>query len=334
MSTTTRFRKSFGAVRKLDLWLTEYKGTLPQLSKVQRLEELKLGVIDVRDALRRLASAPKLRALELCPMDEDIFGKRYELAAEIGGLRRLEHFEMEVNPPIRLPASIGKLKKLRSLQLGNRFDKLPNEIGGLASLEELELNNYDPIKLPPVIGKLKKLRVLTVRCVTRDGLPSTIGGLAALEELSIWAPHNSTLPASIGNLKRLRRLRVWTRALPASIVNCSALEELEWNSIPALNAKVLALLARLPALRVLRFSCDAKVDFAALGRALAGLKLEVLKCGIGFADKVGPDFAKLTNLRRLECNKSGAKDIKPFLPPGRWRKTIKRHDATYERTSP
>ena len=64
-------------------------------------------------------------------------------------------------PVQELPESIGELKQLRVLNVGNNLlTALPASLGSLGTLEELVMNSNQLECLPSFIGRLSHLRVL------------------------------------------------------------------------------------------------------------------------------------------------------------------------------
>ncbi len=62
-----------------------------------------------------------------------------------------------------LPAEVGRLQKLKSLNISNnKMTGLPAEIGQLLSLEELNVSNNQLTGLPYELGNLKNLKTFTI----------------------------------------------------------------------------------------------------------------------------------------------------------------------------
>ena len=129
----------------------------------------------------------------------------------------------------KIPASIGELKRLKSLILSDDnlaiLEPIPPEIGNLESLETLRICGVNiPGPIPPEIGNLRNLREL-----------SLMSGLSTLNRSG--QPYNpepllnkSVIPESLGNLVNLEKLRLdWLVEgdLPQDLGNLSKLEELE-----------------------------------------------------------------------------------------------------------
>jgi Leucine-rich repeat (LRR) protein len=94
-----------------------------------------------------------------------------EIPAEIQSLTNLEILELRVNSIQTVPIEIGKLKKLKALDLTDN-PGLSNidHVVQLAELQELYLYGCSLIKLPDNIGQLKKLKHLAL---TGNNIDST-----------------------------------------------------------------------------------------------------------------------------------------------------------------
>ncbi|CAL4905517.1 unnamed protein product [Urochloa decumbens] len=157
-----------------------------------------------------------------------------------------------------LPESIGKLKKLRTLELKDAWNvrSLPQSIGDCDNLHSLYLDNCGIEDMPNSIGKLGHLRVLSiVSCTNLHQLPESFGKLCNLRTITIcncWhlrhLPHCITLlsqlefldlgycfylvelPEGIGNLKNLKVLNlkkcITLCGLPAGCGNLTRLHKL------------------------------------------------------------------------------------------------------------
>jgi Leucine-rich repeat (LRR) protein/adenylate kinase family enzyme len=117
---------------------------------------------------------------------------------------------------LELPGSIGKLKRLRTLNLSLCFKlkSLPDSIGDCQMLSTLDLNGCNEFEyLPSSIGKNKRLRVLRLvsftffwQCCMVE-LPEGIGNLTKLKELDL--DDFKRLPPGIGQLTQLEKLNVF-----------------------------------------------------------------------------------------------------------------------------
>lgn len=129
-----------------------------------------------------------------------------------------------------LPESIGSLKSLKELYLGdNLLTSLPESIGSLTSLKMLDLEDNELSSLPESFGSLTLLKELWLNDNQFASLPESIGLLKSLEILWLNNNHLSSLPESIGSLILLKELYLNSNnlsSLPESIVFLTSLEEL------------------------------------------------------------------------------------------------------------
>ena len=115
-----------------------------------------------------------------------------------------------------IPRSIGRLKKLRRLLLGNNnnlIGSIPREICFLRELRHLDLHNCNGLsgEVPQNIGdNLIKLNCLSFHnCHLLKGqLPASFGNLVELEELDLYNCYGLTggVPDSFSRLAKLSRL--------------------------------------------------------------------------------------------------------------------------------
>jgi len=173
--------KGFGAglaklakLRRLTLWGTQVK----QLAGLPPgLEELTVHDGKVRELPGGIAGHPALRELRVwCRWTLSTLGP------ELGELRTLEKLSLYAPEIDELPATIGKLTKLRSLYLDcDDLKAIPDELCDCTALEELELKCGAP-RLPEGIGKLRQLKKLVLTCYRmKQGLPDGFYELAKLK---------------------------------------------------------------------------------------------------------------------------------------------------------
>ncbi|ANI87976.1 hypothetical protein A9P82_00770 [Arachidicoccus ginsenosidimutans] len=112
----------------------------------------------------------------------------------------------------------------------NSVTELPAEIGNLTNLESLDLGKaFSLNKIPPEIGKLKRLRYIRICLTELKELPAEIGDLTNLDTLWIFSNQLKTIPKEIGNLKHLVSLDIHSNnigSLPDEICNLTSLVSL------------------------------------------------------------------------------------------------------------
>jgi internalin A len=155
---------------------------------------------------------------------------RKELLAIIAQAARERWTELDLSGRgiSELPAEIGQLTNLRTLNLSSRYDtpeellltELPPEIGQLTNLQELDLSGNQLTSLPESIGQLTNLQELRLRDNQLTSLPESIGQLTNLQTLDLRGNQLTSLPESIGQLTNLQELNLTfnqLRSLPDSI---------------------------------------------------------------------------------------------------------------------
>ncbi len=130
-----------------------------------------------------------------------------------------------------LPAEIGQLTQLQSLDLYSRLETLPAEIGQLTQLQNLHLYSNGLETLPAEIGQLAQLHSLHLCGVGLETLPAEIGQLAQLQVLYLDGNGLETLPTEIGQLTQLHSLDLSGNGLNspplATLALCSSLHSLD-----------------------------------------------------------------------------------------------------------
>ena len=128
--------------------------------------------------------------------------------------------ENELTGPI--PSSLGRLSNLRALHLrGNELTgRIPDALGNLANLELLHLGDNELTgPIPSSLGRLSNLRGLWLRGNELTGqIPHALGNLANLEWLSLWDNElTGQIPDALGNLTNLEWLRLGDNDLTGPI---------------------------------------------------------------------------------------------------------------------
>lgn len=165
-----------------------------------------------------------------------------------------------------LPESIGKVKKLRTLELDCAWNvrSLPQSIGDCDNLGSLYIHRCDIKDMPNSIEKLENLRVLSVVCCTdlRQLLPSEpFGKLRNLRTITLtdcWALEH--LPQCITLLGHLQYL---------DLSSCTKLRELP-EGIGALKKLEVLNLERCKRLRGLPAGCGQLIRVQQLGLFVIG----------------------------------------------------------------
>lgn len=137
------------------------------------------------------------------------------LPDEIGNLRKLEELIIDngngCSMSVAIPASIGKLEKLRVLRLygaieaNGKAKKLPASIARLRKLEVLDLARNGLSIVPAQIAALPNLKILRLEYNSLRAVPAFIGNFKNLKELSLDSNGKlADLPVSLAKLKGLK----------------------------------------------------------------------------------------------------------------------------------
>lgn len=125
-----------------------------------------------------------------------------------------------------LPPGVGGLTRLEKFNLaGNFLEDLPDEFSQLASLRTLFFLNNRFARIPPVVGRLPNLFMLSFKsnrleAIAEDALPPSLGWLILTDN------RLAALPAALGRLPRLRKLMLASNQLTA-LPDVSGLASLE-----------------------------------------------------------------------------------------------------------
>ncbi|KAG0622261.1 hypothetical protein M758_3G084900 [Ceratodon purpureus] len=115
-----------------------------------------------------------MKSLEELTLQDSVLTK---LPESMGKLIRLRELDIRCERLQCLPNSIGDLKMLKTLELSqcHSLTRLPKSLGAISSLERLRITNCAIRKLPKSLGLLPKLRDFRIRdCKNLQKLPSSI----------------------------------------------------------------------------------------------------------------------------------------------------------------
>jgi Leucine-rich repeat (LRR) protein len=113
-------------------------------------------------------------------------------------LRSLKHLDLWDNKISELPAAIGELHQLESLELGfNPLTTLPESFLRLTNLQRLDLSDTEIRKLPPVVLQLRRLITLDLSNNGLTELPEGLRMLTQLKELHLHSNESLNLPREI-----------------------------------------------------------------------------------------------------------------------------------------
>jgi Leucine-rich repeat (LRR) protein len=216
-----------------------------------------------------------------------------------------------VNVVKELPVGLGKLSKLRVLDLGgNQLATLSSDFPQLTSLEVLDLSRNMIADFPAAVTTLARLRILDLDMNKISDIPATIGALTSLDSLTLDGDFFNkplrkikTLPAEIGNLRNLKKLTLKdnvVEALPESIGSLSQLQILDLRG--NLVAELPASFAKLSALRTLDLKSN---ELKALPNGFTKLPLTdlniAMNLNIDFRIAI-PQIAGMKSLQHLDIS--------------------------------
>jgi hypothetical protein len=137
---------------------------------------------------------------------KNITGKQ-ELPQEIGKLKNLEEFNLELQDLKSLPYEFTQLSNLKILDISyNDFESFPTEIFSCEKLDSLNLKLSQIAEVPDGISRLKNLKKLNLDDNRLSGFPLAVTNLPELRELSINNGNVKAIPKEIGKLTNLEKL--------------------------------------------------------------------------------------------------------------------------------
>ena len=149
----------------------------------------------------------------------------------------LETLVLADNDLTEISADIGRLKRLRMLDLGhNALPSVPESLGDLASLSDfLYLHDNRLKSLPASLDRLKRLRYLNISENQFEVLPDCICGMIGLVELRVSDNPLTALPDAVGQLTALRELHLRNTKiayLPETIASLVDLRQIDLRGAP------------------------------------------------------------------------------------------------------
>ena len=196
-----------------------------EIGRFTRLERLSLTDAIIEELPESIGDLAELRELVVRYQDPQYFrgliGSRcplHRIPATIGKLLKLETLDLSGNSVTALPEAIGELRALKVLRLaGCPLTTLPESLGQLENLEVLDLSGCPLERLPNSIGDLRRLRSMVFKdshwgCSMLRALPESLGDLSSLEQLDLRGTGVTSIPATVGRLSCLKKL-----SLPSSL---------------------------------------------------------------------------------------------------------------------
>lgn len=184
----------------------------------------------------KLAQNPKLNletvfeALRKFPIKELSFSTDEPIPESIGQLTQLETLTIDVfTKPHQIPASIGKLKHLKRLQImGDADVVLPESFAELAQLESLNMR-VNMWQMPPQFHRLVGLKDLDLSHCLLPQVPEEMAGMGKVETLMLGGRGRydfAQMMPIIAKMPNLRRLDLALNEIPSEIGLCRQIEEI------------------------------------------------------------------------------------------------------------
>ncbi|KAJ1273931.1 hypothetical protein BS78_05G023400 [Paspalum vaginatum] len=221
-------KKVFGNARAMYVHSDDAIISSNSLKKAKLLRSVIADHITSTVVLTAIFEVKNLKYLEMTRLQCEA------LPEAISDIWSLQAVHLTYSLLIKLPKSIGKLQKLRTLNVSGcrKLKCLPDSIGDCNMLSSIDLCNCKVLTdLPNSIGRNEKLRVLRISCTKIEKLPSSITTLKNLECLDLCSCRELVeLPEGIGNLQKLQVLNledcVGLVELPKGIGNLEKLQVL------------------------------------------------------------------------------------------------------------
>lgn len=210
------------------------------------------GLLQQTIASMEKLTSVNLRGLQLTALEDTLAERplaRLDLSknaietlapAELASLEEL----IARGTPLTSLAGLERCRKLRVLEVEGppgpeKAFIVPDWLDWLDSLERLRLSHLAFESVPPCIGELGSLRELVLSSKSLATLPDEIGALGQLNSLTLHEPVSGcfaleALPESVGRCAELERLHVshgGLRSLPASLVDCEKLWDVELDGL-------------------------------------------------------------------------------------------------------
>ena len=163
------------------------------------------------------------------------------LPADLGKLTALRSLDLEDRLTGPIPPELGNLKQLEFLNLEGNYlsGPIPPELGGLANVERLDVaDNLLTGSIPPELGSLTKLEVLDLSVNFLSGpIPPELSALEKLDSFhGQWNELSESIPPELAGLKEVTRLDLqWNELrgpIPPELGDLKNLEVLDLTGNP------------------------------------------------------------------------------------------------------
>jgi len=234
---------------------------------------------------------------------------KQELPTEIGKLKNLEEFNLELQDLTSLPSEFSQLSNLKILDISyNDFLSFQTEIFSCENLDSLNLKLSQITEIPDGISRLRKLKNLNLDDNRLSGFPLAVTNLPELRELSINNGNVKTIPKEIGKLTNLEKLdfgNFWNydrKNICNNLENLSQLSNLrelnlEWTKIKSLPSEF----SQLKKLEILNIKYNDFKSFPEVIDQIANLKLLII-CYEEFDKKTMKKLKKQNKKYRIQVD--------------------------------
>lgn len=270
------------------------------LCTLKNLEILELAYQQLKTLPENIGDLDQLKRLVLY-WNRDLTTLPYSL----GKLKNLVHLSIgncdALDLSLALPI-IGRLHGIKNLQLTTR--SVPDEIEMVTQLQALTIEKpygEQQTILSEKLGSLYTLKILNLSNCGLVTLPKWIGMLINIEHLNLNANPLTSLPETIGNLSKLRSIDLSDTPLselPESFSTLTNLSEVKIDRCTNLNFKnIFQVLGRMPNITML--SIHVTKEIAGEIGALVHVKTLILTSATDIPQTIPTSVASLENLERL-----------------------------------
>lgn len=178
---------------------------------------LSVSIDDIEALAKAIPRLRKVRELHIDATCKRTMKFAEPLPANLGDLADLELLELgsfgrqDCDFRVTLPASMARLKKLKSLSIDDAYERsfvLPAFLGELTALEELRLGRLELTEVPPFVRSLKRLKRLDLWRNPIREVPAFLAELPELESIELSYTGVRSLPDALAKSRSLRSVEM------------------------------------------------------------------------------------------------------------------------------
>jgi len=210
------------------------------IGQLKSLEELIISFADGTQSISsKIFQLPNLKKLKLSRIHQNT------VVLDDNSFDQLTNLEELIihDTRMKIPKSINKLKKLKTLDLGLYYGDVPSEVYELEGVETLKLYSISKDEMIG-IGKLKSVK--TFQLMNGNTVSSEIAQMKNLREFTIWETYTDEFPEELSKLNNLEKLKIVGtskfKEVPNFIYGLKSLEELSLvgcDSLKSIDNKIL-----------------------------------------------------------------------------------------------